>query len=327
MKKLLFLLILLFFPLAVFSEDSARVRYFVVSEPVADIRSKPIDPKPGYSKDELQETQVLYNEVLVFKREIPDWFYVEAVEQREFTHENKWQGYPGWIRNTAVFPVETNPSYNAVVKTHEADVWLLPKINSTRILRVFMGTKFQVIGEEADFYKVSVSGGSSGWIDKRLLRLKRERPSLSVRQNIIADAQSFLGFPYLWGARCAAAGEVNGVTAGVDCSGLVSLVYRANNIDIPRDAHEQWMYVKQIDYRDLALGDLIFVSKEDALDKITHVMLYRGDENFIEAPGTGRIVRMSSFKEKFGFDLEFLAKRKFFISRVKIYFGRVPELE
>jgi len=325
MKKLFFFLILLFLPLIAFSAD--KVRYLVVLEPVADIRSKPFDSQPGYDHDEFQETQVLYNEVLVLKKELPDWFYVEAIEQREFNHENKWQGYPGWIRKTAVFEVETNLDYNAVVKVQKADVWMSPQVNSPRILRVPMGTKFKITGEETYFYKVNIPGGSPGWIDKQLIRLKQEKPAISVRQDIIADAESFLGVPYLWGARSADIGELNDVTAGVDCSGLVSLVYRANNIDIPRDAHEQWMYAKPIDYRNLAPGDLVFVSKENAFDKIAHVMLYKGNDTLIEAPGTNRKVRVCTFKEKFGFDLEFLAKRKFFISSVKIYFGRVPELE
>lgn len=325
MKKLLFLPILLFLPLVAFSGDAPQ--YLAVLEPVADIRSKPEDSKPGYASDELQETQVLYNEILVLKKEISDWYYVEAIEQREFTHENKWQGYPGWIRKTTVFPIGKIPDYNAVVHVQKADVLIAPQINSTRILLVPMGTRFSIIGEDSGFYKVSVSGGSPGWIKKEALRLKQEKQTVSVRQDIIATAESFLGAPYLWGARSVNIGELNGVTTGVDCSGLVSLVYRANNIEIPRDAHEQWMYSRRIDYRDLAFGDLIFVSKSGVFDTITHVMLYKGGENFIEASGTGNKVRICSFKEKFGFDLAFLAKRNFISSNSKIYFGRVPELE
>ncbi|MCG3205938.1 MAG: hypothetical protein KCHDKBKB_02662 [Elusimicrobia bacterium] len=93
----------------------------VISE-VADIRSKPQRGGKKYIFDPLQETQVLKGEqVLVFEKK-GKWFRVECPEQQEFTHENKWQGYPGWIEKKFLTPaiaVSENTSRPAIPFTDE----------------------------------------------------------------------------------------------------------------------------------------------------------------------------------------------------------------
>jgi len=110
---------------------------------------------------------------------------------------------------------------------------------------------------------------------------------------------------------------------GVDCSGLVNLVFRANDIDVPRDAHEQWMASGQISAGSLSPGDLIFLSREGDASFVNHVMLSLGGEQFIEASQTGDIVRIRTFTEKFGLDLGRLGQQDFFINKKKLYFGRI----
>lgn len=70
----------------------------IVTEAVADIRSEPKAHSGGYTYDALQETQVTGGErVRVIERK-GRWAKVACVEQLEFTHNNRWEGYPGWIR-------------------------------------------------------------------------------------------------------------------------------------------------------------------------------------------------------------------------------------
>ena len=50
-------------------------------------------------------------------------------------------------------------------------------------------------------------------------------------QQVVADAQKYLGVPYLWGG--------TDPTQGVDCSGLVQDVYSDVGISLPRTSQEQ----------------------------------------------------------------------------------------
>ena len=78
-------------------------RYLIVTEPIADLLREPVDSARGdYEYDDLQETQLLLNEVLLYRGENDDWYQVEAIEQSDFTPEALWRGYPGWVRKRAV---------------------------------------------------------------------------------------------------------------------------------------------------------------------------------------------------------------------------------
>jgi cell wall-associated NlpC family hydrolase len=74
----------------------------VVKVPVANVRAKPIKHSGKYKYDDLQETQVEQGEkVRVFEKK-GSWVRVECPEQEEFTHNSKWQGYPGWMEASAL---------------------------------------------------------------------------------------------------------------------------------------------------------------------------------------------------------------------------------
>lgn len=289
-------------------------RFLAVSVPVADIRSIPQDAKPGYGHDDLNETQVLYNEILRYRGENADWYQVEAQEQKEFSHHKLWQGYPGWIRKEKAVFIGGSPDHNLVVNVRAAKIFSGPSFSSEMLFPVYLGTKFKEIGRQAYFYKVRLPGNACGWIaENEVARIDAKLDEVRRRQNIVGEAKLFLETPYLWGGRA----------IGVDCSGLVNLAYRASGIDIARDAHEQWMISKPIRADELKPADLIFLSRKDDFTSIVHVMLFLGGEDFIEGPGTGKRVRICNFKEKFGLSLPELKEKNYIASGQKIYFGRI----
>ncbi|MCX5816404.1 MAG: C40 family peptidase [Proteobacteria bacterium] len=324
-------------------------RYLVVIDPVANIRRESIEAAGNYTHDDLQETQVLYNEALLCRDEIEDWYYVEAIEQKKLTRNCVWQGYPGWIRKASVTLTDRPVRHDITVKNSYALIRKDPSIESVVLLVPPVGTRLAVKESTHDeYYQVLLANGQTGWIDRGDVTRSDIMPAEAIlRKSIVATAKLFLGVPYIWGGRSvpiAESGEqktedrgqgsgvsVNTkrkaqsavlkkseirnpkseVTTGVDCSGLINLVFRVNNIDIPRDAHDQWVVAKKITHNQLKPADLLFVSAEGSKDQITHVMLYVGRKRFIEASETGSVVQITTFKEKFG------------INKKQIYFRRV----
>lgn len=114
-----------------------------------------------------------------------------------------------------------------------------------------------------------------------------------------------------------------GPVMGVDCSGLTNLVFRALHLELPRDAHDQWMTATAVAPQALGPGDLIFLSRQGEAGSVDHVMLSLGGEQFIEAAETGDIVRIATFSRKFGFGLRALEEKDLTVRDRKIYFGRI----
>ncbi|NNE06934.1 MAG: C40 family peptidase, partial [Gemmatimonadetes bacterium] len=100
-------------------------------------------------------------------------------------------------------------------------------------------------------------------------------PAGATPDAILAEAVKFLGVPYLWGGRSA---------WGVDCSGLVQLVFARFGIAIARDSRDQFLAGEAVS-GDPAAGDLLFFGRE----RVTHVGFARGDGTFLHASGWVRV--------------------------------------
>jgi cell wall-associated NlpC family hydrolase len=171
-----------------------------------------------------------------------------------------------------------------------------------------------------------------------------------LRKHIVETAKQFLGMPYLWGGRSGCGKRQEGagggerkpelevgrgtgeahkthdfrtVARGVDCSGLTNLAYRVNMIGIPRDARDQWRVFAPVAFDALEPADLIFISAPETYDQIVHVMMYLGDEEFIEAVETGSYVSARNLKNKYGLTLRETAEQGYTVNKRRIYFGSI----
>jgi gamma-D-glutamyl-L-lysine dipeptidyl-peptidase len=310
------------------SEKKTIEQFLVVTVPVADLRRKPVEARAAYTYDDLQESQLLFNEILVWRREEGDWYYVEAQEQPRSAPGKSWQGYPGWVKKQYVTFINDVPPNNGVVTSRIARLLTEPHEEAQPLLFLSIGTRM-TLGEKAGaYYRVAIEGRATAWISvSDASTRERAGGGSHLRRSILNTASLFKGVPYLWGGRSMFMADLTAAVTGVDCSGLTNLVYRANNIDLPRDAHDQWLATTRITLASLKPGDLVFVSKENQPDSINHVMLYTGNERFVEAFETGTRTRENSFQEKFGLDLARIERADFTVQNKRIYFGKVAALD
>jgi cell wall-associated NlpC family hydrolase len=106
----------------------------------------------------------------------------------------------------------------------------------------------------------------------------------------VALAKSFLNTPYLYGG-------ANPKT-GFDCSGLLTYVWGKNGVTIPHNAAAQYQVAKKVPESALEPGDAVFFSGTDG-PGITHVGMYVGNGQFIQAPHTGDHVKISSLSDPY----------------------------
>ncbi len=109
--------------------------------------------------------------------------------------------------------------------------------------------------------------------------------SISGRDRVVQEARKYLGVPYLWGG--------TDPTKGLDCSGLVQLVFHNVGIDLPRVSGDQaraGTAVASLD--DAKPGDLLAFGSP-----VHHIGIYIGGGKMIEAPRTGLDVRVSDVYE------------------------------
>lgn len=122
----------------------------------------------------------------------------------------------------------------------------------------------------------------------------RIRPRIAVsrggdRSSAVSIALEELGKPYVWGA--------DG-PGSFDCSGLTSYVYGKMGISLPHSSRAQYSYGEHVSMDNLQAGDLVFFARGGT---ISHVGIYVGGGNFIHAPQTGDVVKISSIHSHGGY--------------------------
>ena len=108
-------------------------------------------------------------------------------------------------------------------------------------------------------------------------------PDGSRASQVIAIAMQYLGIPYVWGGASP--------SQGFDCSGLTTYVFAQIGISLPHHAASQYGYGVPVSREDMQPADLVF------FDGLGHMGMYIGGGQFIHAPHTGDVVKISSTYE------------------------------
>jgi cell wall-associated NlpC family hydrolase len=99
---------------------------------------------------------------------------------------------------------------------------------------------------------------------------------------VVGVAMQYLGTPYVWGGSS---------PGGFDCSGFTSFVYSQMGVSLPHNAAAQFGDGVPVSRDELEPGDLVF------FDGLGHVGIYIGGGQFIHAPHTGDVVKISSLDD------------------------------
>lgn len=131
-----------------------------------------------------------------------------------------------------------------------------------------------------------------------------ESTASSDLETILEYAEDYLNTPYLWGGKS---------PFGIDCSGIVQVIYRFFGWNLPRDCFEQVDHGQEVDFEDLQAGDLAYFKNKTG--KVTHVGILDGNGGIIHASGhvrRDRFTQAGIFRE----DIESLTHPLFVIKRL-----------
>ena len=168
-----------------------------------------------------------------------------------------FDGYEGWVDSRQIKPISEEELANR--KT---------TIVTENFQSVIMkqGRTLLSMGSEVEFPTVA------------------SRRSHDLRESIVKTAEELLNIPYLWGGRS---------FFGVDCSGLVHLVYKINGIKMPRDSYQQGEIGTPLTFvEESRPGDLAFFENKEG--KIIHVGIMMENQKIIHASGKVRIDTLDS---------------------------------
>lgn len=102
---------------------------------------------------------------------------------------------------------------------------------------------------------------------------------------VVAIALQYLGVPYVWGGASP--------SEGFDCSGLTMYVYAQIGVSLPHFAAAQYRMGVPVSKSQLQPGDLVF------FNRLGHVGMYIGSGNFIHAPSTGDVVKITPLSDPY----------------------------
>jgi cell wall-associated NlpC family hydrolase len=101
----------------------------------------------------------------------------------------------------------------------------------------------------------------------------------NVHGGVVGIAMRYLGIPYVWGGAS---------PRGFDCSGFVMYVYAQIGVSLPHSSYAMMGMGTPVSMSQLQAGDLVFFSGG------SHMGIYIGGGQFIHAPHTGDVVKISS---------------------------------
>ena len=164
-------------------------------------------------KDSKLSSQILYGEKFSIIKEYSDWYKIKT----------NYDKYVGFIKKRKFKIFSHKPTHK--VSSLKANIFLKPSKNSKIKMKLSFASLLQVKSSYKNFLNFN-----KYWIQRS------DVVPINYKEKIFKKISIFKNVKYRWGGR---------KFDGVDCSGLVQLFYKFNNLYCPRDTGPQFRYFKK----------------------------------------------------------------------------------
>ena len=265
-------------------------KYGIINNSVANLRKN-----PSHSSELVSQT-ILGTGVSILKKK-GEWYLIQTPDK-----------YISWIDHGGIVPMSKEKYDNYFAS--DVGVFTRPygfsyetKKKNRVVSDLVLGSALKIVKIGSKHTKYKYPDGRTAWIENRLMNSISSIRGMNYSiQNLLENAHSLIGVPYLWGGTS---------SKGFDCSGYTKSVYLMNGYILPRDASQQVKEGILVDdsrnWNLLEAGDLMFFGyyKDDKL-RIDHVSIWLGDGYFIQS---SKNVRISSvYSDNSNFDDYHMAK-------------------
>lgn len=208
-------------------------------------------------------TQILFGETFNILEEKGNWLLVRI----------HIDNYEGWIDRKQALPV--TEEFIGKMKSGSSHIIT----DKTAVCYCKNDSTYLLLGKGSQLPLSTGSIFHLGHKTYTTISKTKAIPKKLSTAKIAAMAIDYVNAPYLWGGRS---------IMGVDCSGLVQIVYHMCGRDLPRDSSQQALVGKAIDFVDEAQpGDLAFF--DNPAGEIIHVGIITEPGKILHASGHVKI--------------------------------------